>query len=566
MILPSKLQTLKALVSLVVVILSALGVSAQQYYGRVQDKDGYTNIRRGPGTNYVIERTYRSGDHLYYTPQGNGWSKVYSSNKSSTFMGYMATNRIVKVQSPDEYATKPITLDNYPWLKQYKRAEYIGDGCFALEDKENVNAKEEKIISLDDDDLNLNFHWIFEDKKIVNAKGEKIISLDKDEQYFHFHNGKIIVLDDYDDVTTWEIMVYDTKGKEQIPEGYFVEWYSYYEDGEPLLSEGVVVKKDGKYGLLNDSGIAIPCIYDSICYHSNDQLLAKKDGEWMAVDAEGKTKPIPQMYDYRFSFSFDTGIAIVNNKNGKRGIANLYNGKVIVPLEYDYIEMLSEKKALLDKGSKNFLADITNGKVVPISDDKLWLEGDDDIRGRLLGARYDYFHYDEQSKSVIVEKNEKWGVVGLDGKVKAPIVYNVYICAYSPDNWEVRFCDGLLRVEKNGKCGYVDSKGKEVVPCKYDHAHIFFGGFAAVLKDGLWGFIDTKGKEITPFLFLGFDDVFLDNDLEEGLRNVMLLQGVYEDGKVKCIPGIVDCKGNTTFTEEEIKLAEKYAKDVPRME
>ena len=80
-------------------------------------------------------------------------------------MGYMASNRIVKVQSPVEDATKPITFDNYPWLKQYKSAEYIGDGCFALEDKEIDNAKREKIISLDEDELNLNFHYVFEDKK-----------------------------------------------------------------------------------------------------------------------------------------------------------------------------------------------------------------------------------------------------------------------------------------------------------------------------------------------------------------------------------------------------------------
>ena len=78
-------------------MLTVMGVDAQQYYGRVSDSDGYTNIRRGPSTSYPIVRNYTSGDYLYYTPDKNGWCKVYSSNKSSSFMGYMHGSHIVKV-------------------------------------------------------------------------------------------------------------------------------------------------------------------------------------------------------------------------------------------------------------------------------------------------------------------------------------------------------------------------------------------------------------------------------------------------------------------------------------
>lgn len=80
-----------------VTLLSVLTMNAQQYYGRVQDRDGYTNIRKGPGTNYAIVRQYNSGDYLYYTPLKNGWSKVYSAKSSSSYMGYMSTSRIVRI-------------------------------------------------------------------------------------------------------------------------------------------------------------------------------------------------------------------------------------------------------------------------------------------------------------------------------------------------------------------------------------------------------------------------------------------------------------------------------------
>ncbi|MBP3727083.1 MAG: SH3 domain-containing protein [Bacteroidaceae bacterium] len=82
------------LLLLAVVLTTSLCAMAQQRYGRVVDPDGYTNIRKGPGTNYAIVRRYQSGEYLYYTPLSNGWSKVYSANKSSSFMGYMATSRI----------------------------------------------------------------------------------------------------------------------------------------------------------------------------------------------------------------------------------------------------------------------------------------------------------------------------------------------------------------------------------------------------------------------------------------------------------------------------------------
>lgn len=86
-------------------LMSAVTVNAQRYYGRVSDPDGYTNIRRSATTSSAIVRRYYSGDYLYYTPLSNGWSKVYSGAKSNTFMGYMHTSRIVKVNPNGGYSS-----------------------------------------------------------------------------------------------------------------------------------------------------------------------------------------------------------------------------------------------------------------------------------------------------------------------------------------------------------------------------------------------------------------------------------------------------------------------------
>ena len=85
---------------------------APQFYGQVSDPDGYTNIRREPSTSAPIVKKYNSGDYLYYTPQGNGWSMVYSGNKANTFMGYMHTSRIVKVD-PNKGSKQTNTSNTY---------------------------------------------------------------------------------------------------------------------------------------------------------------------------------------------------------------------------------------------------------------------------------------------------------------------------------------------------------------------------------------------------------------------------------------------------------------------
>lgn len=60
----------------------------------------------------------------------------------------------------------------------------------------------------------------------------------------------------------------------------------------------------------------------------------------------------------------------------------------------------------------------------------------------------------------------------------------------------MRFSDGLAVVKKDGKYGFIDRTGKEVIPLIYDDAYGFYDGLAAVEKDGKMGYIDRTGKEI----------------------------------------------------------------------
>ena len=72
--------------------------------------------------------------------------------------------------------------------------------------------------------------------------------------------------------------------------------------------------------------------------------------------------------------------------------------------------------------------------------------------------------------------------------------------------------DGPLFInEQDGKYGFINTKGEQVVECKFDDAYDFKEGLAKVMKDGQWVVINTKGN------FIVFDE---DNNQIEVIKEV----------------------------------------------
>ena len=61
--------------------------------------------------------------------------------------------------------------------------------------------------------------------------------------------------------------------------------------------------------------------------------------------------------------------------------------------------------------------------------------------------------------------------------------------------------DGLARIERNGKYGFIDKAGKVVIPLNYDDTWYFTEGLAAVKQNGKYGFIDNTGKVVIPLKY-----------------------------------------------------------------
>lgn len=69
--------------------------------------------------------------------------------------------------------------------------------------------------------------------------------------------------------------------------------------------------------------------------------------------------------------------------------------------------------------------------------------------------------------------------------------------------YDIVWCinEGLARVEKSGKYGFIDKTGKVIIPLNYDYADNFSGGLAKVGQNGKWGFINKTGKIVIPLQY-----------------------------------------------------------------
>ena len=98
-------------------------------------------------------------------------------------------------------------------------------------------------------------------------------------------------------------------------------------------------------------------------------------------------------------------------------------------------------------------------------------------------------------------------------------------CKY---DYAYSFSEGLAGVEINGKWGFIDKRGNEVIPCKYDYSnngYFFSEGLAGVKLNEKCGFIDKKGKEVVPCKYDRAEDFSIDEKRNAYIHEV---EYVYE--------------------------------------
>ena len=227
----------------------------------------------------------------------------------------------------------------------------------------------------------------------------------------------------------------------------------------------------------------------------------------------------------------DKGLAIVWWDSGydlKYGLVDS-EGILVTPLKYDDINEdefydSSTGTTVVYAENKYGLIDAKGKEITPIKYSELWFDGFYDppylamvksngklgyinIKGHeVLPTKYLEI---EEFQPVNPEKeSDSWkmknclayvsvkdsagykaGYVNIKGKEVIPVKYEGL-------SWG--FSEGLVAGTLNGKSGFLNKRGKVVIPFKYESASNFSEGLAPVKTDNKWGFIDKKGEFVIP--------------------------------------------------------------------
>lgn len=292
--------------------------------------------------------------------------------------------------------------------------------------------------------------------------------------------------------------------EEVLSKKTYAKVISTYDHVNDFFSEGTcIVKSNGKYGVINMKGKEIiPCTHERI-YDCSDGmfLFYTKDEDynyWYGfLDKTGKVAVEPQ---YKDAEGFSDGLALVK-KDAKDSWVDDHafinkKGEIVVDFKtYTRMKSFSDGLAAvnIDNDDKDVWGYInTKGEVV-------------------IAPTYDYT-YPFSDGVAIVGKNDKEFLIDKKGEV-------AFIPGKDMEFLEETFSEGLMPVAKGNslkaKCGFINTKGEEVLPFEYDYAEGFIDGEAYVIKDLKFLVIDKKG-EVLEEEILDVDDIeeYLDDILD----------------------------------------------------
>jgi len=275
----------------------------------------------------------------------------------------------------------------------------------------------------------------------------------------------------------------------------------------------IKVKRDNKWGAF-DIGLklVIPIEYESITLIGDNKIQLLKEGlsNWKFYRKDGKIIDLAQysmIEDY-----YSNGVAMVK-KNDKYGFIN-EDGVEVIPCIYDdahpfksgiaIVEINELWGALNDKGAVvipfeyMLLADLSMIGPTLLMAVKDRLCGVIDKNNDII-VPFEYDGVLPMFGMITVIKNGKKGLFNHKGVSIIPLIYDDIECPSMHDT--------VYRVCNGGKWGVVDKKGIEIVSPKYDQigGSRFDCGRLAVCNNGKWGFINRKGREAIDCIY---DEVF----------------------------------------------------------
>lgn len=233
-----------------------------------------------------------------------------------------------------------------------------------------------------------------------------------------------------------------------------------------------IVKKDGKYGVINTKGGHIfPISFDKLTNFNGGIALAEENGLKYYLYSNGQRQVLSNKYEF---YPYSEGFArIKNNKNGKWGYIDS-EGTIIINPTYTSASDFHGGLAIVSKGGDKFLI-TTRGSKKGTSFN---------VDTSLVLSPEGYgFYRDFSKRYIFVDKN-------LEPSRASYIMKHDFSEGYA------------LTKDIRGKLAYIDGAGAiKVDVSKYDNAGDFSDGKAWVMKNGKYGYINTRGNLVIDTIF-----------------------------------------------------------------
>lgn len=298
--------------------------------------------------------------------------------------------------------------------------------------------------------------------------------------------------------------VYDFKKmKEVIP--------CKYRDIRFSSDENYYFARNGKnWGVItNNNSVLLPFKYDDMGDSRKDVFTVKTKEGWKFVNKDGEQmgsfayEDIKYRYSNEYSFGELSHNMILVKRNGVWGTASETGEEIIKPQFDAEFQFYKER---CDRAETSL-----NGKPVYINP-----QGEVVAKQKEDYTEISGFSNDCTARAKI---GNHYGVISKDGEIKIPFLYDMI--GESSYWYGLEYYKQVIPVTQSGMIGFVNNKGKLIVPCQYESYGFLsyigelgvyapaFGVYRGIIavknKNNQWGLINSVNKTVLPF---EYDEIF----------------------------------------------------------
>ncbi|KAF5029099.1 WG containing repeat protein [anaerobic digester metagenome] len=243
-------------------------------------------------------------------------------------------------------------------------------------------------------------------------------------------------------------------------------------------TNGNIVNRGYVYGLLNDEGIVVlPVIYDQLYKMPNEDFYRLSRNKLIGLAEKSGKIILPCEYEEIGQFWRDKNIALIR-RDTMYGVIDS-NFKIIIPCEYELIQFDLTGNLIFKKNGFFGLMDLKTNILIPA------------LYQQSNGFRQIMYTKDPNPYSMVM-RDSLYGYINQKGKEVIP-------CKYKHLGYEIH--NNRVFYQENNKYGFLDTTGKVVVAPVYDRVFDFIIDVTAVQKGEKWALINDKGKLVTEFIY-----------------------------------------------------------------